>query len=80
MSDPLVFEKLVAIIRAILGDDETPMSRSTTADDTPQWDSINHISIVAAAEASFGVKFRTAEIERLKNIGDFVELIQQKLK
>ena len=51
----------------------------TTADDVAGWDSINHITIVVEAERRFGIKFQTAEIEELKNVGDFVRLIKTKL-
>ncbi len=79
MSDPKVFQKLVETIRVMLDNYETPLTLDTHAAEVPQWDSINHINIVVAVESTFEIKFRTAEIETLRNIGDFVELIEQKL-
>ncbi len=79
MSDPKIFHKLVETIRAMLDNYETPITLETQAAEVPQWDSINHINIVVAVESVFKIKFRTAEIERLRNVGDFVELIEQKL-
>jgi acyl carrier protein len=79
MSDPKTYQRLVETIRAMLDDYETPITLETQAADVPQWDSINHINIVVAVESAFKIKFRTAEIERLRNVGDFVELIEQKL-
>jgi acyl carrier protein len=39
---------------------------------------MNHITIVVEAERRFGIKVRTAEIERLRNVGDFMTLIAAK--
>jgi acyl carrier protein len=50
----------------------------TTADQTEGWDSFNHINIVVATEQHFGVKFKTAEIESLRNVGELVALIARK--
>jgi len=79
MPDSKILQKLVETIRAMLDDYETPITLETRAADVPQWDSINHINIVVAVESAFKIKFRTAEIERLRKVGDFVELIEQKL-
>ncbi|WFU45184.1 acyl carrier protein [Bradyrhizobium sp. CB82] len=50
-----------------------------TAEDVTGWDSANHINIVVSAEMRFKIKVSNAEIERLENVGDFVELIQRKM-
>jgi len=47
-----------------------------TAADVPGWDSVNHITLVVETERVFGIKFRTTEIEDLKNVGDLVRLIE----
>ena len=50
-----------------------------TAADIAEWDSFNHINLIVATEAKFGIKFQTSEIESLRNVGHFVELIEKKL-
>jgi acyl carrier protein len=49
-----------------------------TAADVPGWDSVNHITLVVETERVFGIKFRTTEIEDLKNVDDLVRLIKAK--
>ena len=49
------------------------------AKDIAEWDSFNHINILVASEMRFGVRFTSAEVETLNNVGDFVRLIQEKL-
>jgi acyl carrier protein len=79
MTDDEVIEKLTKIIRDILDDENIVVTPSTIAEDVKDWDSANHINIVVAAESRFKVKFNNAEIERLRNVGDFVGVIQKKL-
>jgi acyl carrier protein len=55
------------------------LRRELTADEVPEWDSLIHISLVAAAEKEFGVRFRTGEVEGTNDIGEFVDLIARRV-
>jgi acyl carrier protein len=68
------------VIRDVLNDPSLAIGPETTADQTEGWDSMNHIMIVVAIEQKFGIKFKTAEIESLRNVGEFVSLIDTKLQ
>jgi acyl carrier protein len=77
-----ILDEVADIIRDVLDpldDMHLKIDRETTADQTEGWDSFNHINIVVATEQHFGVKFKTAEIESLRNVGELVALIAQKL-
>ena len=71
--------RLTAIFRDIFDDDTLELRPAMTAADVAEWDSFNHINLIVATEAKFGIKFQTAEIESLKNIGHFEDLITKKL-
>jgi acyl carrier protein len=71
---------LTDICREVLGYPGLVLTAETTADEVQDWDSMNHITIVVESERRFGVKFRTAEIEELRNVGDFIRLIEAKLR
>jgi acyl carrier protein len=73
-----IMQGLTEIVREALDDDTIILTPDSTAGDFPGWDSFKHITIVVATELRFGIKFRTAEIESLRRIGDFVALIQKK--
>jgi acyl carrier protein len=79
MDDSQVLGQLTDIIRDVLNNDTLILKPETIAGDVPDWDSFNHINIVVATEAKFGIKFKTAELEQLRNVGEFVALIEQKL-
>jgi acyl carrier protein len=79
VTDEDVLLKLNEIFQDILDADDISLTRETTAEDIKDWDSANHINIVVSVEMRFKVRFTNAEVERLKNVGDFVDLIQAKL-
>jgi acyl carrier protein len=76
--------EVLSQVRDILADvldlPDLQVTVETTAEDVEGWDSFNHINIVVAVESKFGIKFHTAEVEELRNVGDLVELIEKKLK
>lgn len=81
MDQPQILEEVAAIIRDVLDindDRQLKIDADTTADQTEGWDSFNHINIVVAIEQYFGIKFKTAEIESLRNVGELVALIARK--
>jgi acyl carrier protein len=79
MTQSEVLERLQKIIGQVVGNDKLTLNSSTTADKVPGWDSFNHINIIMGAEMEFGIRFNVAELESLKNVGDFVSLIEKRL-
>ncbi len=79
MTESEILNGITEIVRDVLDDDEVVLTSESRASDFDEWDSFKHIAIVVATEMRFGVKFKTAEIESLRNAGDFVSLITQKM-
>jgi len=79
MTKDEVLSQVSDIIRDVLDQPELQVTMDTTADEVEGWDSFNHINIVVATEASFHVKFNTAEVEELKNVGELVDLVLKRL-
>ena len=71
-------ERLTEVFREVFEDDALTIGPETTAADIPGWDSQTNITLVVATEARFGITFRTAEIEQLRNVGDLIELVSKK--
>lgn len=74
-----IYTQLTTIFHDLFDDDSIVLTPETTAADIEEWDSFNHINLIVAVEAKFGIKFKTAELEGLHNVGHLVQLIQQKL-
>lgn len=80
MTEAEVYSNLTSVFREVFDDDTLQLTPETTADDVEGWDSAAHVSLIVAAEMRFGLRFRTAELESLHNVGEFAELIQSKLE
>jgi acyl carrier protein len=78
MSDQ-IYAALTEIFRDVLDRDDLQLRPELNARDVPEWDSFAHVNIIVATEAKFGVKFMTAELERLRNVGEFATLLERKL-
>ena len=79
MSREEVFAKLNAVFCDVFDDEDIVIGETTTAEDIEDWDSLEHITLVAAVEAEFGVKFSMGQVVTLKNVGEMVDLILSKL-
>jgi acyl carrier protein len=72
-------EKLQEVFREVFDDEDIVISEEMTADDIEDWDSLTHMELILNTEARFGVKFTTQEVLKLKNVGEFISLLEKKL-
>lgn len=80
MNTSSIYDQLTEIFREVFDDDDLVVNPALTAADVEEWDSLNHIRLVLSIEKGFGLRFSAAEVGSLKNVGEFVELIQSKAK
>ena len=66
---------LVNVFRDVFDDDSLTINDNTTSADVEDWDSIEHINLVAAVEAEFGMKFRMREVSGMKNVGEMLDIV-----
>lgn len=78
MTEAEILNALNQVFRDVFDDDDIVVSAKTTAGDIEGWDSQAHVNLIVAAEVRFGIRFRTAELESLHDVGQFVQLIQTK--
>lgn len=76
----MLSERLKDVILKELKLDEFQFSDSTTADQVPGWDSLNHINVILAVEKEYNIRFKNIEILRLRNLGELQTLIDSKLQ
>lgn len=74
-----ILQRLTKILGQVVGNDQLVLNEKTTADEVTGWDSFNHINLIMGVEMEFGIRFNVAELENLKNVGDFVSLIEKHL-
>jgi len=74
-----IMTELNGIFRQLFEDESLMVTRTTTADDIDDWDSITHMILVTAVEKKFGIKFSLVDLTTLNTVGDMVDLIEKKL-
>lgn len=79
MSREVVFEKLNMIFRNNFDDDEIILSDATSSADIEDWDSLEQINLVVAIQDEFRVKFNIEEVNAMKNVGEMVNYILEKI-
>ena len=79
MQDDEIDAGLTDIFHDLFADATMVLTPQTRAADVKGWDSIKHISLIVATEERFGIKFKTAEIDGLKNVGDLHRMVAAKL-
>ncbi len=75
MTEAEIYAALTDIFRETFENDDMVLTPGLSAKDVEGWDSFKQIEIVIAVEERFGIKLRTRDIVRLRNIGDLAALI-----
>ena len=68
------------VFRDVFEDDQLEVARETTAADVDGWDSLKHVALVVNVEKAFKVRFTSAEVAGLKDVGELVDLIEAKAR
>jgi len=75
-----IYERLNEVFRDFFDDEDIELDEDTTADDIDDWDSLNHITLIAAVEKEFGLRFTMGEVSGMKNVGEMVDIIMSRGK
>jgi acyl carrier protein len=74
-----VHTRLTAIFRDVFDDESLVLRDDLTAEDVENWDSLTHINLIVAIEKEFRIRFTTAEVSGLKNVGELEALAAAKV-
>ena len=79
MTREQIFGKLNEVFRDVFDDDSICVAETTTSEDIEDWDSLEHINLIAAVEQEFGVKFNMGQVVTMKNVGEMADIIMGQL-
>ena len=74
-----VFNRLTKVFQDVFDDEEICLTDNTVSSDIEDWDSLNHINLVVSVEKEFGIKFSMGETQKMKNVGEMVSIIQERI-
>ncbi|MBO5504835.1 MAG: acyl carrier protein [Lachnospiraceae bacterium] len=70
-----VYEQLNEVFRDVFDDESITVNDATTSNDIEEWDSLEHINLIAAVEQEFGMRFSMGQVVSMKNVGEMVDII-----
>jgi acyl carrier protein len=71
--------RLTPIFRNILADELLEITDELSAATVANWDSLSHMLLITEVENEFAIKFKLKDLNKMKNVGDMMALIQSKL-
>ncbi len=80
MNREQVFAKLTEVFRDVFDDEDIVLSDRTSANDIEDWDSLEHINLIAAVEKAFRMRFTMREVSGMKNVGEMVDILMERAK
>ena len=80
MSREEIYEQLNEVFRDVFDDDTIEVNDQTTSRDIEDWDSLEHINLIAAIETQFGMKFTIGQVVTMKNVGEMVDIISSQIQ
>ena len=75
MDSKMIYARLNKVFRDVFDDDSITVTPKTTANDIEDWDSLEHITLIAAVEKEFKMKFKMGEISSMKNVGEMANIV-----
>lgn len=76
MTKSEIYAKLTTVFQDVFEDDDIVPTAETTAADVDGWDSLAHVRLILTVQKAFGIKFSAADVAGMKNVGEFVHLIE----
>lgn len=73
-----IVEKITGIFREVFSDNNIVINDEMTANDVENWDSLTHMLMITKVEETFGVKFKLKELNKLKQVGDIISVLEEK--
>ena len=80
MSREEIYEQLNEVFRDVFDDDTIEVNDQTNSRDIEDWDSLEHINLIAAIETQFGMKFTMGQVVTMKNVGEMVDIISSQIQ
>ena len=79
MATTEIISKLEQIFNEVFTNDTVVLTETLTANDVGGWDSLSHMLLISEVEQGFGIKFKLSDLNKMRNVGDMVNIISSKL-
>ncbi len=80
MTKEQAMARLTEVFHDVFDDDEIVLTETTAAKDIEDWDSLEHINLIAAVEKEFKMRFTMKEVSGMKNVGEMASIVAERAK
>jgi acyl carrier protein len=71
--------RLTTIFKKVFNNESLQISSEFTANDVEGWNSLTHMLLITEIESAFSIKFKLKDLNKMRNIGDMIDIIISKL-
>jgi acyl carrier protein len=79
MNKQNVYTAIKPIFEEVMDVENIEIHDELSAHNVPTWDSLAHVTFIVALESHFSIRFSIQDLSDLKNIGQLVDVILQKI-
>ncbi len=80
MTKEQAMARLTEVFHDVFDDDDIVLTETTSAKDIEDWDSLEHINLIAAVEKEFKMRFTMKEVSGMKNVGEMADIVCERAK
>lgn len=74
-----ITNKLTEVFKSVFDNQNLVLTDEMTANDVDNWDSLTHMILVSEIEKDFEVKFKLKDLNKMKNVGNLIDVLISKL-
>lgn len=71
-------DKLFEILSDVLEIDIKEVNEGLSQENTEDWDSVTHLTLIAEIEDGFNISLEPSEIEKMKTVGVILNIMKEK--
>ena len=71
-------QRLASVFASVFGMDASRLKPEDSYETIPDWDSVNHINLILALEAEFGVEFDPGAIAEMNTVGALRSFLEER--
>jgi len=80
MDRVIISNNLAEVFRRVFNNSTLVLRDDLTANDVENWDSLSHMILISEVENVFNIKFKLKELNKMRNVGEMIDLIIQKVQ
>jgi len=74
-----IFSELTPVFRDVFNEPGLILTEDLTANDVDNWDSLSHMVMITEVEQRFNIKFKLRDINKMRNVGDLVTILSERV-